>query len=328
MKQNSNIRPSSAVKREATDWWVRLDSDELDQGQYQLFLDWLNSDPAHALAFDEITRLWGELDAVKPLVANVSISEKQRKTHRWQDWWGTINFPRPVQWTTTVAVCCLILWLSPFGLMLRADYSTGIGEIRTIQLGDGSKVHLNSDSALAVSMDAGVRRLSLLKGEALFEVNPDPNRPFRVHAGDGTVTALGTAFNIRLGDQVTEVAVTEHSVAVKLDENDELIRLEEGQSLVYDSNQGIGNARIADTHAITAWQRGMLVFENKPLGEVVAELNRYYPGFLMISDAGIAERRVSGVFRINNPLAVVDTLQTSLQLKSTHITDYLILLHR
>lgn len=327
MKQASDPRPSATIKTQATDWWIRLDSGEFDQQQYQSFQHWLNADPSHAIAFADVTKLWGELDALKPLFAARAASRQKPRTIQ-SRWISTRFSPRFAHWSTGLAVCCLLFWLSPLGLPLRADFHTGVGEIRRIQLSDGSSVTLNSDSALSVSIDAGVRNLDLLQGEALFQVSPDKNRPFRVHAGNGSVTALGTAFNIRLGTRGTEVTVTEHSVEVTLDRGMQASRLEEGQSLTFDSRHGIGAAQIADTGAITAWQRGKLIFQDKSLGEVIAELNRYHHGYLLISDVSIAQRRVNGVFNTRDTLAVLDALQASLQIKSTRIGDYLILLHR
>ena len=325
MKPDPDKQPSAAVKREATDWWVRLDSGELDPRQYQAFQRWLHTDPSHTLAFDEVTQLWGELDAIKPLLgmpaATRQSAGKPRRTR-------SVALPRFAAWPAGLALCCLLLWLSPLGLLFRADLHTGIGEIRRVQLSDGSTVTLNSDSALSVSMEANVRHLRLLKGEALFQVSPDKNRPFRVHAGTGSVTALGTVFNIRLRDKRTEVTVTEHSVAVTLDQSAQASRLEEGQSLTFDARDGMGAAQVADTRALTAWQRGKLVFQDKPLGEVVAELNRYHHGYMFIGDDTISQRRVNGVFRTDDPLAALEVLQNSLRIQATRIGDYLILLHR
>lgn len=328
MNHQPDKRQIADAKREATDWWVRLDGGNLDQRQYQAFQAWLHSDPSHAIAFAEIERLWGELDAIKPPIpSTIGPSGKPIAPHL-SAWFHALGTPRFFRWPTAMALGCLLFWLSPLSVFLRADFQTGIGEMRTIRLSDGSKVHLNSDSAFSVVMKANARQIELLKGEALFEVDADPGRPFRVHAGNGTVTALGTAFNIRLTGNDTQVTVTEHSVAIKLDDRDETSKLDEGQTLAYGSPLGMGKAQITDTHAVTAWQRGKLVFENKPLGEVIAELNRYHRGYLMIGDAGIAERRVNGVFRTDDTLAVVNALQASLHINSTRINDYLILLHR
>jgi transmembrane sensor len=83
-----------------------------------------------------------------------------------------------------------------------------------------------------------------------------------------------------------------------------------------------------DTQAATAWQRGKLVFQNRPLGEVLAELNRYHHGYFTINDSAITQRRVNGVFRTDQPLAVIDALQNSLKLHSTRLGGYWVILHQ
>lgn len=316
MSHQPNPQRRAAIRAEATAWWVRLDGCAGDARQVQAFRDWLALDADHRAAFDEITRLWGELDAAKPLLL---VSPKTASKHRPR------RFP---PYSLALAVCCLLLWFSPLLVWLEADFATAVGETRVVRLSDGSSMTLNSDSAVAVNFNSGTRQINLLKGEAWFQVSPDSWRPFRVHADHGRVTALGTAFNVRLSYHHAEVTVTEHTVAVELDGGNKPVLLNQGQRLRYSSQQGIGSAETVDTHAVTAWQRGKLVFQNKPLGEVIAELNRYHRGHIAISDAAIAQRRVNGVFRTEQPLAVVNALEDSLQLHSTRIGGYFVILHR
>ncbi len=311
------MKPPSSVKAAALDWWLKLDSGGVSARERAAFTRWLAADPLHRQAFDQLGDLWGELDAVAPRI----VAAKCKSNPTFWSW----------QWLLpTLAVASLAIWLfSPLSIFLRADFYTGFGEMRDIRLSDGSTVHLNSNSALAVRIDGNQRQLTLLKGEALFEVAPDKARPFQVHAKQGSVTALGTAFNVKLRDSNAEVSVTEHSVAVDIEPSGGLVLhtvLAEGQQLVYSAESGLGAARSIDTQSVTAWQRGKLVFENRPLGEVIAELNRYYPGYLLINDASLAQRRVNGVFRTDQPLAVLSALETALQLHSTRIGDYLVIL--
>lgn len=324
MPPQSDTNPT-IIQSEATAWWVQLDSDQTNPQQIAAFRHWLKQNPAHQTAFDKVTQLWGELDAIKTLPIhspNQYLLDNclNRRQH-------PFYFSRFLQYSSALALCCFLAWISPLGLYLQADFHTDAGEMRTINLSDGSTVHLNSNSALSVSMSSNSRQLSLLKGEAWFVVSPDKNSPFQVHAESGTVTALGTAFNIRLHDDSAEVTVTEHSVAIALDQ--QTTRLEQGQRLTYSKQHGINAAQPVDTNLATAWQRGKLIFQNQALGEVIAELNRYYShGALFISDDSIAQRRVNGVFRTDKPLAVIDALESALQLHSTRIGDYLIVLHR
>lgn len=350
MTSTTDTTDIAEIKAAANAWWVRLDSEDITAREQAEFDRWLNTNPQHRQAFDEVCALWDELDAVKQSFnstqpgSNLQLGKpfsnftltggltkiKRRKHNHLPN---QVNAFSSKLWPAPVLIaCCLALWLfSPLPMLLRADYHTGFGERRDIPLSDGSIAHLNGNSALTVTIDDKRRQLTLLQGEAWFEVSPDKTRPFRVHAEHGTVTALGTAFNIRLRDSHAEVSVTQHTVAIDVEQSGDRTQhavLNEGEQLVYDHHAGLGNIKAIDSQTVTAWQRGKLVFENQPLGEVVAELNRYHRGYLLISDDNIAQRRVNGVFRSDQPLVVLSALENSLQLHSTRLNDYLILLHR
>jgi len=317
---NTSAADTAAIKAAARDWWIRLDSGEANVGDHTEFARWLAADSRHKQAFDQLCALWGELDAIETIIALPTLPAPRQTFWLWR--WAA----------PTLAMGSLVLWLfSPLSVLLRADFHTGFGETRDIRLSDGSTAHLNSNSALAVRIDGDRRQMTLLQGEAWFEVKADKSRPFQVHAEQGSVTALGTAFNVRLRENRTEVSVTQHSVAVDVESSDGQTLhtvVGEGQQVVYGLQTGLSHPQNIDAQSVTAWQRGKLVFENRPLGEVVAELNRYHRGYLLINDAEIAERRVNGVFRTDQPLEVLAALEASLKLHSTRIGDYLILLHR
>lgn len=320
MKSTTNATDNAAIKTVANAWWVRLDSDTVSAQERDEFAHWLAADPQHRQAFDAVGALWGELDAIKHRVDKPEIIAP--KTPLFHRLWAA----------PALAMCCLALWLfSPLPILLRADFHTCYGEMRDIRLSDGSVAHLNSNSALAVRIDGNQRQLTLLQGEAWFEVSPDSSRPFQVHAEHGTVTALGTAFNIRLRNSQAEVSVTQHSVSVDVEQAEGQALhavVGEGHQLVYDQQTGLGSVKTIDSQTVTAWQRGRLVFQDQPLGEVIAELNRYHRGYMLIGDDSIAQRRVNGVFGTDQPLSVLGALESSLHLHSTRINDYLIFLHR
>lgn len=307
------------IKAAANAWWVRLDSGAVSARERAEFAAWLNADPRHRQTYDAVCALWGELDAVKhriDLPASAVVPPKSVRRWRWA--------------VPALAAACLSGWLiGPLSIWVQADFRTGLGEMRDIRLSDGSRVYLNGNSALAVHIDGTQRQLDLLQGEAWFKVSPDKAKPFRVRAGEGVVTALGTAFNIRLFDSQTEVSVTEHRVAIDGGRGRDFhAELGEGYQRVYGPQGGIGEVKAIDSQTVTAWQRGKLVFQNRPLGEVIEELNRYHRGYFAIADRSLVQRRVNGVFRTDQPLAVLDALETSLKLHSTRLGDYLVLLHR
>jgi transmembrane sensor len=153
-----------------------------------------------------------------------------------------------------------------------------------------------------------------------------------VRAGNGTVTALGTVFNIRHSRQGAEVTVTEHSVAVKLDGYTENQPTEtivaQGQQVAYDPENGLSAVKTVDTRIATAWQRGKLVVQDKPLGEVIAELNHYHRGYFVIADPNIAQHRINGVFNTDNPIGALNAIEKFQHLRSNRLSHYLVLLHR
>lgn len=307
-----------SVRQAADRWWVRQDSGDLSEHERAAFESWLNESEAHRKAFARLTTLWSEFDALRPRYADsrnpVSGAAPRRS--------------RPRAWalaaSTVIAAAGLSLALS------RSDYSAPIGEIRTVNLADGSRVTLASGSRLNIDYTTQQRRLELLDGEAWFEVAHDPARPFSVQAGRGTATALGTVYDVRKQGDRVRVTVSESRVAISHAGAPPSARVivGAGQQSAYSDTAGPSLPVSIDLDAASAWRRGRLVFENRPLGEVVEELNRYHPGLIAITDDTVRNRAVSGVFRIDHPGDIVATLEQSLGIKSTRITDYLTLLHR
>jgi transmembrane sensor len=319
---NTSEAPDN-IKTQASAWWVRVDSGTMDAHEQATFEAWVNASEAHKEAFNQVNLIWQELDGIKDQLA-AAMPPPTRKTPRLKPWqWGMASF---------AAIYLLFVIAQPLSIWLRTDESTDIAEMRTVQLADGSTTQLNSETALSINITNTTRELTLLKGEAQFNVTPDPSRPFKVRAGNGVITALGTAFNIHQSKDSTAVTVTEHSVSIQLDADaknqTKPLTLANGQQVAYNPDTGLGTITSADTQLATAWQRGKLVFQGQPLGEVVAELNHYHRGYFLIADPTIANRRVNGVFSTDKPIAALDTIEKSLSLRSNRLSHYLVLLHR
>ncbi|MGZ8153203.1 MAG: TonB-dependent receptor plug domain-containing protein [Methylovulum sp.] len=196
-----------------------------------------------------------------------------------------------------MVVCCLALVLfNPINLLLKADFHTNYGERRTIQLSDGSTVYLNSNTALSVNLSAEQKHLTLLKGEAWFKVRTD-SKAYRVKAGPGTVTALGTAFNIRLLDRDTDASTakktdtlimeTPYAVTVvpqQVLKDQRFIRVEDGLKNVAGVQPGFTNGGDSDTFQMRGFQND----------------NLYRDGFLLPSalSGGTLKRQTTNLERI------------------------------
>lgn len=310
--------------------WVIVRDAGLSLDERRGLEQWLAADPLHQRAFARAEAAWGVMgsDAIQSEINQRRASEppmagyppfgRDRGRRRWL---------APAALAASLALV-MVGAAKDWPTALRADAMTGTGEQRRVALDDGSIVQLNTGSAITIDYGGRHRIIHLLKGEAAFTVAADRKRPFTVEAGDGATTALGTKFIVRHVEDDTEVGVTEHSVRVaKLsapDGNDVVVK--EGQAVRY-GVRGIARPQAADTDALSAWTRGRLVFVDRPLSEVVAELARYHKGYIHILDADLGNRRVSGIFRTDDPVAALATLQRSLRIGSTRITDRLIFLH-
>lgn len=316
MTQFDRENDDSTLSDQAVNWLVRLDAHDMTAEERRAFEAWRRQSPAHRHAFAEIENLWQDFDRLAE-----GEGSKQKAAGR--------NRQRWVPAVAMAAVVCLMVWTTDVLTIISADYHTGIGEHRIISLEDGSTVHLNTDSALTVDMSSESRRMTLLKGEALFVVAPDADRPFQAIADEGISTALGTEFMVRHRTDKVSVTVLESRVAVTHSQADSAaVTLSPGQKVVYSTTAALGKVETADLRAATAWRRGKIIFEDLPLGEVIAELNRYHSGHILIIDPRIRSLHVNGVFDVADTAWVVEALESSLPLRSTWLTDYLILLHR
>ena len=190
---------------------------------------------------------------------------------------------------------------------LYADHATGIGGRKRVELADNSIVMLNTATAISVDYSARERRLVLHDGEALFEVTKDPSRPFVVVAGNAEVRAVGTAFVVGLKETFEHVTVSEGVVEVKVG-NRPPMRVEAGQRL--EVGEG-GRFRLAavDIDTVTAWQRGKLIFNRRPLESVVAELQRYRAGRIVILGDRLKALEVTGVFDLDDTDRILRTIE-------------------
>lgn len=297
----------------AVDWLVRRDAGPLSAAEQTAFAAWLG-DPEHGRAYGEAERLWSDLGRL-PVPVAVAVHAPRRP-------WRMAAIGG-----VAAAMCVLLSVGMDLPLRLRADALSGIGEMKAVALPDGSTVTLNTDSAIAIDYSTNERRVRLLRGEAEFTVAKAGGRPFRVEAAGGTSTALGTVFLVRRHAEGATVTVIESRVAVAHErEREREIVLAANERVTY--SDGFGPVEQVDPHAAASWPRGKLIFADRPLGEVIDELNRYHVGQIRILDTSLRDRRVNGVFETRAPVAVIDALERSLGLRSTRLSNWLILLHR
>jgi transmembrane sensor len=308
---------------EAAEWYFKRDAGPLSGRDETAFRARL-ADPANRAAFAEIDRTWADLGLIaRPAAPDMARSAAPARIP------VRYALRRRVLAAAAVLVAVLALgYTLDVTTRLQADAYTARGESRSLTLDDGTNVALNTATAIAVDYSASARRVRLLQGEALFTVAKDAARPFTVLAAGGETRALGTAFAVREEGQGATVTVLESRVGVSVPAGQPPgAELSPGQAVSY-SARGIGAIRAVDADGETAWRRGKLIFVDRPLGSVIAELNRYHAGRIQIANSAISGHLVSGVFDTKDPVRVLDAIESSLGLHSTRLTRYLILLHR
>lgn len=304
----------------AIDWLVLMRSGAVDADARRAFERWLQEDAAHRQAYAEAETLWSS--TAKAL--GQSGAPAGALTHRPRA--GRRAWHAGLAVAASVVLSVAVVWtaLAP---RLLGDYSTQAGEQKRVELADGSTVLLNTDSAIALDWSSERRRIILLKGQAEFRAAPDAARPFVVAAGNLSVRALGTVFEVyEQASGAVDVSVSEHAVAVGLQEaGGEARRVEEGQRFQYAGHGPLGAAAAADLHRLNAWKRGKLIFKDRPLAEVVAELNRYSRARIVLQGGRTGSLRVSGVFPVDGGL-VLEALEKSFSLRALHLGPWLVIL--
>jgi len=302
---------------QAAAWFARLRSERTSPEERQAFEEWRRQSPSHARAYDEVCGLWND-----PSLKAAAIQTSQAGR--------TAPFRKRAKWLLQAAAVAALV--SAVGLQLelttrlKADHRTVTGERLVVNLPDQSTVTLNTHSAIATEFDGTERRIHLLKGEALFQVEPDNKKPFVVDNQAILARAVGTQFLVREEPNGIRLTVVEGLVELTPDRPGWApVRVTPGQQVAVDGN-GPGPLHDIDAQAATAWVRGRLVFDNAPLGEVVEELRRYYPGVILLWNSKISSLRVSGSYTLTDPAAVLNTLAQTLPLRIARITDHIVVL--
>lgn len=212
--------------------------------------------------------------------------------------------------------------------MANADVTTASGQRYIHTLPDGSKAHLNTHSAISVDFTKNERRIELLRGEVFFEVLPDKSRPFRVVANGGSAEAVGTSYGVRKTDDEIKVTVVSGVVAVVKGEKDEAKQansiLKAGQQIRYQSKLA-KNIHKVDTSKNLAWHSGKIIFDGTPFKQAIAEIDRYYPGKIIITARIKKGSRVTGVFPLNEISDAIRALADSHDLTVTETSGELLM---
>lgn len=311
MKTANEAPIAPAIVEQASHWLMLQWGGELDAEQQRRFAEWRAADPEHGRAWQRLEQLQSTLAGVPSDTARTVLRELPDARRR-----------------QTLKLLGVLLVAGSSGYLAQAqlpwreamaDLRSGTGERLQRTLADGSRLSLNSGSAVDILFSASERRIRLLEGELLLDSGHDPaGRPLIVETAGGEIQALGTRFSVYQRDGGSQVELFEGELELRPRKTSP-VRLKAGQSRWFSATH-LGAVAPADANAV-AWQEGRLIVERMPLGQFLAELSRHRPGIVRC-DPAVASLPLTGVFPLADTDRVLTALQQSLPVEVQQVTRY------
>jgi transmembrane sensor len=279
---------ATTAETQAAEWFVRLSNPAVSFADIEAFQAWCE-DPRNRSAFEAVETLWAQSGVLAgdPEIQSALALIPRRKIERAKS---------ALPWTAALgggllAVSAAAAWI----LLAPQTYSAPEFSRRTIELEDGSVVQLDAGARISARFDGRSRRLSLLRGRALFDVAKDPSRRFVVQAGGTKVLALGTRFVVNRDKDSTSVALIEGRLEVR-----KARRGTAAASWILGPGEGVpvsgGPVEPIDPARIEDWADGRFVFRAIPLDEAAAEMNRYARRAVRVEAGPLSRSPISGAF--------------------------------
>jgi transmembrane sensor len=333
MKNDSGSSGRSEILlNEARGWAIRLRSGEVSQFDIDAFARWRAESPAHRRALAEANAQWEVLRLVarniaakqERAVAAPDFAFANRRLSR-RTWLGGAMAASIGGAAYLVARPPLELW--PSLSELAADYRTDIGERRQISFADKVSVEMNTRTSLAVTgKGTQTRQIELIAGEIAVATGlgaTSPSEPFEVIAGSGRTSAAHATFDLRHDGQIVSVICLEGEVRVEY-QND-TATLKTGQQIAY-GRRGLSDIAATDGRVVEAWRRGLLVFDNQPLSQVIPEINRYRRGRIVLMNDDVGRLPLDATFRIDRIDEAVPKIAHLFALKARTLPGGVVLL--
>ncbi len=302
---------SPQVAEQAVQWLLELQQGPLDPRQQQAWQRWLHADGEHRRAWDHIQKVNQQFAGLPASLAQATVGAPHSPGRR--------RALKALLLLGMAGATTLALrqqhWLPP----LVADYRSPLGQRRQLQLDDGSRIHLNTTSAVDVRFDAGQRLIHLLEGEIMLTAVADA-RPLLISTDQGLITAGRGQVNVRQKPGSTQVQALQGAVTLQAAGlHGEPQRLADGQQLEFE-RQRFNPPRPLDANS-GAWVDGMLIAAHMRLGDFLAEVGRYRRGQLDC-DARAANLLLSGSFPLGDTEKILDSLEAALPVNVRRFTRY------
>jgi transmembrane sensor len=319
---------TAAISDEAAQWWVTLHDDGCSTDEHRAFAEWVSRSPERVEAYLRLASLHGALrtgDVRWPDIPAESLIEEARAASaeviplerkppfeaRGTTLWQRLPFQLGRGFAAGIAAVLTVViaavWTYGRG---PESYHTALGEQRSVILEDSSLVTLNTLSRVEVDFRRDRRVVRLVQGEALFKVAHDSKRPFEVIAGSTVIRAVGTRFNVNRRGERTTVTVLEGRVVVQqrgpdlrrlLQKRAAPMSVAAAERVIVTASEMGALERVKNVAPVTAWTQRRLVFDDRPIGEVADEFNRYNRLQVRIVDPALRREKITGVFDANDP---------------------------
>jgi transmembrane sensor len=306
--------------------------------------DWLNQNPSHRLEYEQVLKLWQNLNQLK----SISFPARQTAQQIRFKYLKRRQRTKKIKQTLVIGlfVCTSSFYVNDY--LVTETYSTEIGERKMVNLADGSKITLNTNTELSVKMTDSHRLIHLKKGEMYATVAHKPNQSFDVIAGNGRIHDIGTSFNVYLKpNMTTQVTVSEGKVEIipdkaitgtrwldhilsrtafwlnlnNNDKNHENIILGLGEKLAYNNQGDIDPSIKTNVANIISWKTGRVIFEMASLEDVLAQIERYHKVNFQYTNESAKQIKVTANFEIDNLIKILSTLEMALPIKINQLDD-------
>lgn len=290
------MRNAQLIEEEAAEWLARQDRGDWGAVQERELEAWLQQATAHRVALLRLGSVWQRADALgapdaqedeDAPVAGPDKAAAAVTASRFGGW----RIAAGLALASGLALLSAILPQNDRGQV----YATRLGESRTVALAEGSRITLNTSTLLRAVVATDKRMAWLDSGEAFFDIAHDSARPFVIEAGTGRITVLGTRFSVRRDGNMVSVLVAEGKVRVRQNGKEVILT---GNGAAALSKDGILQSQVSPAQVLSqlGWRDGRLILDQMPLGQAVAEFNRYNARKLVIADPEVAAIRVGGSF--------------------------------
>lgn len=304
----------------AVGWYIKLTSEDVSPADKQAWLDWINQSKQNKVAWDEIK---STLSKFQSIPSEIGMSVLNRNSNK-------VDLDRR---TTLKHFALFAAAALPTGFLLKDklirdfyyDYSTNVGERKQVVLADGSKVVLNTNSAVMVNYSSTQRTIRLHQGEMLITTGHENgfDKPMLIETTHGSVEPMGTRFNVRKFDTFTRVSLYEGKLKITPKYNDVSFYMYAQEEVDLHTLNVVPSA--AELKLSDAWLNGYIEVNNIPLKILIDELARYQPG-LLVCHPDIQNITISGAYSIDDIGTSLNSLSQSFPIKIQRATRFLTLL--